>query len=323
MKTPRLTLTIAALFAAGCLSVSSTSAIAQTPPQPAATIKSIGMAVGDLGNPFYVAQRKAAEQAAARIDPAITVTTIAHTYDLKKQIDLIENLIAAKTDVLLLESAGDNTSLRAVIAKAHAAGITVIGMHSDIAGADASVMTDNVMAGEEACRFIAEKLGGKGNLVIVNGPPVPSVTERVDGCHTVLNAHPDIKILSENQDGKASRDGGMQVMQSLLVANPNLNAVFTINDPTAAGAELALRQARRNDVFIVSVDGAPDAIKSLKNPKSFIVGTAPQDPYKITETAIQTALEIRSGNTPAERIIRIPAPIVTRDNVNDYLGWDR
>jgi len=112
-------------------------------------------------------------------------------------------------------------------------------------------------------------------------------------------------------------------MQSLLIANPDINAVFTINDPTAAGAELALRQARRNDIFIVSVDGAPDAIRSLKNPNSLIIGTAPQDPYKITEIAIQTALAIRSGQAPAERIIRIPAPIVTRDNVNDYQGWDR
>jgi len=320
MKTPprspatRLT---ASLLCAASLAVLAATAHAADP------IKSIGMAVGDLGNPFYVAQRKAAEEAARRIDPAIMVTTVAHTYDLKKQIDLIDNLISAKTDVLLLESAGDNTSLRAVIGRAHAAGITVIGMHSDIAGADASVMTDNVMAGEEACRFIAEKLNGKGNLVIINGPPVPSVTERVDGCHHVLDAQSGINILSENQDGKASRDGGMQVMQALLVANPTINAVFTINDPTAAGAELALRQARRNDIFIVSVDGAPDAIRALKNPKSFIVGTAPQDPYKITDVAIETALAIRHGQAPAERIIRIPAPIVTRDNVNDYLGWDR
>jgi len=327
MKTPRPTLAFvkfATLITAGCLAALSTAvATAQTAAQRAAPIKSIGMAVGDLGNPFYVAQRKAAEEAARRIDPTITVTTVAHTYDLKKQIDLIDNLIAAKTDLLLLESAGDNTSLRAVIGRAHAAGITVIGMHSDIAGADASVMTDNVMAGEEACRFIAERLNGKGNLVIINGPPVPSVTERVDGCKQVLKAHPGVTVLSENQDGKASRDGGMQVMQSLLVSNPNVNAVFTINDPTAAGAELALRQARRNDVFIVSVDGAPDAIKSLKNPRSFIVGTAPQDPYKITDVAVATALAIRNGNPPAERIIRIPAPIVTRENVNDYLGWDR
>jgi len=321
MKTPyrpfTTRLTVRSLLCTASLAVLTTTAHAAAP------IKSIGMAVGDLGNPFYVAQRKAAEEAARRIDPAITVTTVAHTYDLKKQIDLIDNLISAKTDVLLLESAGDNTSLRAVIGRAHAAGITVIGMHSDIAGADASVMTDNVMAGEEACRFIAEKLNGKGNLAITNGPPVPSVTERVDGCHHILDAQPGVKILSENQDGKASRDGGMQVMQALLVANPTINAVFTINDPTAAGAELALRQARRNDIFIVSVDGAPDAIRALKNPRSFIVGTAPQDPYKITDVAIATALAIRQGQAPAERIIRIPAPIVTRDNVNNYLGWDR
>jgi len=129
------------LCVVGCLATLPAAA------QGTAPIKAVGMIVGDLGNPFFVAQRKAAEAAAARIDPTITVTTVAHTYDLKKQIDLIENLISGKADLLLLESAGDNSSLKAVIAKAHAAGITVIGMHSDITGADASVMTDNVMAG--------------------------------------------------------------------------------------------------------------------------------------------------------------------------------
>jgi len=161
MKTPIHRWLSASLFTS-LLSVAFSAALVGAAAHAAPPINSVGMIVGDLGNPFYVAQRKAAEQAAAKIDPQITVTTVAHTYDLKKQIDLVDNLIAAKTDVLLLESAGDNSSLKSVIAKASAAGITVIGMHSDIVGADAAVMTDNVMAGQEACRFIAQRLGGKG-----------------------------------------------------------------------------------------------------------------------------------------------------------------
>lgn len=287
-------------------------------------ISSIGMMIGDLGNPFYVAQRRAAEAAAAEIGPDVTVTTVAHNFDLKKANDLVENFIASGTDLLLLESAGDNASLESVIAKAHSAGITVVGMHSPVSGADASVMTDNVKAGEQACQLIADRLEGKGNVVIVNGPTIPSVTDRVDGCHKVLGDYPDIAVLSDNQDAKGTREGGMQVMQSLLVANPQIDAVFTINDPSAAGAELTIRQARRQDkMFIVSVDGAPDAVVALKDPDSIIIASAPQDPYAITDKSIELGQMIRNGKDIGDPIVQIAAPLATKDNVDSYLGWDR
>lgn len=287
-------------------------------------IDSIGMMIGDLGNPFYVAQRRSAEAEAAGIGPDVTVTTVAHNFDLKKANDLVENFIASGTDLLLLESAGDNASLESVIAKAHAAGITVIGMHSPVEGADASVMTDNVKAGQQACQLIADRLEGKGNVVIVNGPTIPSVTDRVDGCHEVLDTYPDITVLSDNQDAKGTREGGMQVMQSLLVANPQIDAVFTINDPSAAGAELAIRQARRqNQMFIVSVDGAPDAVVALKDPDSIIIASAPQDPYAITEKSVELGRMIRNGEDIGDPIVQIGVPLATKENVDSYEGWDR
>ena len=96
--------------------------------------------------------------------------------------------------------------------------------------------------------------------MIVNGPPVTSVIERVDGCLNVLSQYPKLKILSKDQNAEGSRDGGLRVMSDLLTTFPDIDAVFAINDPSGVGADLAANQAKRDDFFIVGVDGAPEAI---------------------------------------------------------------
>ena len=122
------------------------------------------------------------------------------------------------------------------------------------AGADATVQTDNVQAGGIACRYMAEQIGGKGNVVIQNGPQVSAVIDRVNGCRRVLGEHPEIKLLSFDQDGKGSREGGLAVMQGLLTRFPSLQGVFTINDPQAISSDLAARQLNRSGIVITSVN---------------------------------------------------------------------
>jgi ribose transport system substrate-binding protein len=146
-------------------------------------------------------------------------------------------------------------------------------------GADATVMSDNKMAGARSCEYIAKQLGGKGNVVIVNGPPVSSIIDRVTGCKTEFAKTPGIKILSDNQNAGGSRDGGMTAMSNILTAYPKIDAVFGINDPTAIGAELAIRQAKRTDIKLIGgVDGGPDGVQALKNTNSLFVVSPAQDP---------------------------------------------
>ena len=92
--------------------------------------------------------------------------------------------------------------------------------------AQATITTDNVEAGRQACGYIADKLGGKGNVLIVNGPPVSGVIDRVKGCKEVFATHPDIKILSDNQNGIGTREGGLNVTTGLLTAHDDVNAIL-------------------------------------------------------------------------------------------------
>ncbi|MBL8483192.1 MAG: ABC transporter substrate-binding protein [Rhodocyclaceae bacterium] len=286
-------------------------------------LKLVGVTVGDLANPFFVAIGKGAEDAAKKIGgTGVKVTTVSSKYDLNTQVGQVENFIANKADIIIVNAA-DPKALGPVIAKARKAGIVVMAVDVAAEGADATIMSDNAMAGAESCRFISDRLGGKGNVVIVNGPPVSSVIERVAGCKKVLKAS-GIKILSDNQDAKGSRDGGMEVMANLLAAHPKIDAVFAINDPSAIGAELAVKQSRRSDVKLVaSVDGAPDAEVALKDGKSLFAVSTAQNPYKMASMAVEIGYGIMNGKPPASPTILIPTPPVTKANVAEYKGWTR
>jgi ribose transport system substrate-binding protein len=177
-----------------------------------------------------------------------------------------------------------------------------------------------VLAGELSCEFITKKLNGHGNVVIENGPPVSSVLDRVKGCKTALAKDPGIKILSDDQDAKGSREGGMAAMQGYLTRFPKLDAVFTINDPQAVGSDLAAKQFHRKDIVITSVDGAPDIESALKN-DTLVQASASQDPWAMAQTAVSVGYNIMNGQKPANPMIEMTPTLVTRDNVNGYKGW--
>ncbi len=169
---------------------------------------------------------------------------------------------------LILLNPGDPKALKPAIENAQKAGIKVIAVDTNADGADAAVTTDNVQAGRIACQYFIDKLGGKGNVIIENGPQVSSVVDRVNGCKEAIGKAPGMKILSSDQDGKGQRDAGLTVMKSLLTRFPDVQAVFTINDPQALGSDLAAKQLNRKDMIITSVDGAPDIEAALKDPKT-------------------------------------------------------
>ncbi|MDR3426629.1 MULTISPECIES: ABC transporter substrate-binding protein [Silvimonas] len=285
-------------------------------------IKYIGVTVGDLANPFFVAIGKGAEDEAKKLSgPNVKVTTVSSKYDLNTQVGQIENFVANKADMIIVNAA-DPKGIAPALEKAKAAGVIVLAVDVGAQGADITVMSDNTMAGTESCRFLAKQLNGKGNVVIVNGPPVTSVIDRVAGCKKLLATYPGIKVLSDNQDAKGSRDGGMQVMADLLTAHPKIDGVFAINDPSAIGAELAIKQAARTDVkLIASVDGAPDAQAALKDKSSLFAVSTAQDPYKMAETAVQMGYDLMNGKKPAKNVVLLPTPAITKANIATYQGW--
>lgn len=295
--------------------------LAIAPFAQAKELKSIGVTVGDLANPFFVQIAKGAELKAKELaGDKVNVVSVSSGYDLGQQVAQIDNFIAAKTDMIILNAA-DSKGIGPAVERARKAGIVVVAVDVAADGADATVTSNNYQAGEIACQTIVEKLNGKGNVVIINGPPVSAVQDRVQGCQDVFAKHSDIKVLSHNQNAKGSREGGLEVMTSLLIAHPKIDAVFAINDPTAIGADLAAKQAQRSEFFIMGVDGSPDGEEALKLSDSLFRGTPAQDPQVMAAEAVKIGYDILQGKPAPKDPVLIPVNLITRDNIKDYKGW--
>ncbi len=285
-------------------------------------LRAVGFTVGDLSNPFFVVMGQAVEAEAKRIGGKdVTVIVASSAYDLNQQANQIENFTAANADIIVLNAA-DKSGIRPIVERAKQAGRIVVAVDTGAeGGVDATITTNNVQAGEVSCKYIADRLKGKGNVVIVNGPPVDSVIQRITGCENVLSKYPDIKILSKNQNAEGSRDGGLRVMSDLLTTFPKIDAVFAINDPSGLGAELAANQAQRKEFFIVGVDGAPEAITAIASKNSLYAATATQNPRGMARKAVQVGYDILNGKKPKSPTILIPVKLITKNNISTEKGW--
>lgn len=280
----------------------------------------IGLSLGTLGNPFFIALAKGVTDKAKEVNPNVEVTTLGTDYDLNKQFTQIDNFIASGVDLIIL-APNDPNAMEPAVKRARAAGIPVIAVDTAAKGVDAVVTTNNVQAGEISCQYIVEKLAGKGKVIIQNAPQVSSVIDRVNGCKSALSKAPDIEILSSDQDAKGTRDGGLAVGQALLTRFDHVDAIFTINDPQAVGTELAAKQLGRSEMFISSVDGAPDVEQELKSGKSMIKASASQDPYNLATIATEIGIKLMKGEKPEQTVTLVPSKLITADNVKDYAGW--
>lgn len=295
--------------------------LASAPMVNAKELKSIGVTVGDLANPFFVQITKGAELKARELaGKDVKVTLVSSGYDLGQQVNQIDNFISAGVDMIVLNAA-DSKGIAPAVKRARAAGIVVVAVDVAAEGADATVTSNNTQAGELACQYISDKLQGRGDVVIINGPPVSAVTNRVDGCLSTLAKHKEIKVLSSNQNGKGSREGGLEVMTSLLAAYPKIDAVFAINDPTGIGADLAAKQAQRNEFFIVGVDGSPDGEEALKRGNTLFEATPAQDPQVMAARAVEIGYDILQGKPAPKDPVLIPVTLIDRNSIKDYKGW--
>src|SRR5271154_595430 len=277
-------------------------------------LNSVALTVGDLGNPFFVQIAHGAEAKAKQINDKVKFTALSSNYDVNNQTNQIDNFLSSNVNLILL-GAADSKGIAPAVMRAKQAGVTVVAVDVGAeGGVDATVTSNNKQAGTKDGIYVADRLKGKGQIVIVNGPPVTAVTDRVAGFLEEIKKHPDLKVVSQDQNAGGSREGGLRVMSDLLTAFPHIDAVFAINDPTAIGCDLAAKQAQRKEFLIVGVDGSPDIVPFLKDPSSLIAATAAQDPYLMAEEAVKIGYDIMEGKKPKEDPTLIPVGLITKEN---------
>lgn len=275
----------------------------------------IGVTVSNSTNPFYVAETKSVIAAGEKL--GATVLSSVADEDVQKQSDQIDQFITAGVSFIVIDPV-DSDGVGPAVKRAITAGIPVIGIDSVTKNASASITTNNLQAGKVSCESLATQLGGKGDIAILDGTPISAVSDRVIGCKEALRAYPDIKIVAE-QRGDNSRDKALPVATDILTANPGIVAIFAINDPTAAGVELAAKQ-KGMKIIITSVDGAKAAVDTILA-NGMITATAAQDPKALAEKGVEVGAALVDGTKPEKSVIELPTELITAANASTYTPW--
>jgi inositol transport system substrate-binding protein len=172
-------------------------------------------------------------------------------------------------------------------------------------------------AGEMQMQYLADKMGGKGDIVILLGDLANnSTTNRTKGVKDVLTKYPNIKIEQE-QTGIWSRDKGMTLVNDWLTQGRKFDAVIANNDEMAIGAAMALQQAgvEKGSVLIAGVDGTPDGLNAIK--KGNMAVSVFQDAKGQADGSIDTAVKM-AKNEPVEQAVWVPYRLITPQNVDTF-----
>jgi ribose transport system substrate-binding protein len=249
----------------------------------------IGLSVSTLNNPFFVSLKEGAVKEAKAQGKEIIVVDAQN--DSAKQVNDIEDLIQKGVDVLIINPT-DSDAVTAAIESANMAKIPVITVDRSANGGDvvSHIASDNVAGGKLAGDFILEKLGKKGKIVELEGIPGSSAArERGEGFHKAVDGVEGIKIAAK-QAADFDRAKGLTVMENILQANKDIQAVFAHNDEMALGALQALEAAGLKDVIVVGFDATDDAVKAVKDGK--LDATVAQKPKDIGQIGVTTALKV-------------------------------
>ncbi|KUN01298.1 transporter [Streptomyces yokosukanensis] len=280
------------------------------------TTPRMGLSLSTLNNPFFVQIRAGAQAEAEKLGVDLTVTDAQN--DASQQANQLQNFTSSGLGAIIVNPVDSDAAGNSVKA-ADKARIPVIAVDRGVnkADVDALVASDNVAGGELAARTIAEKLGGKGRIVILQGQAGTSAArERAQGFANGLKAYPGVQVLAQ-QPADFDRTKGLDVMSNLLQAHPDVQGVIAANDEMALGAVKALGSKAGTSVQVVGFDGTPDGLTAVKS--GTLYASVAQQPTQLGRIAVDNALKAVQGKK-VESTVKVPVKVVTKDNVAGFSG---
>lgn len=267
------------------------AALAASLSAPAMAKDAIALVISTLDNPFFVTLKEGAEKQAKALDYDLVVLDSQN--DPAKELANVEDVSVRGVKVLLINPT-DSDAVGNAIAVANQKKLPVITLDraANKGQVIAHIASDNTAGGEMAGNYIAEKLGKGAKIIQLEGLAGTSAArERGAGFAKAAKAH-DFKILA-SQPADFDRSKGLNVMENLLTAQPEVQAVFAQNDEMALGALRAIQAAGKKDLVLVGFDGTDDGVKAVKDGK--MAATIAQQPDKIGEIGVQTAAKVLKG----------------------------
>jgi ribose transport system substrate-binding protein len=268
---------------------------------------SIGLAVSTQNNPFFVTLVEGAKEAAGKLGVDLQVTDAGD--DAAKQTTDIETLVASGISVLIVNPV-DSDAVTGAVQAAISKGVRVISVDRAVNGAevDCQIASDNVAGAAMATQFIVDTLGEGAVVAELQGITGASAAiDRSAGFHSVA----DTKLnMVASQTANFDRAQGMSVMENMLQANGDIQAVFAANDEMALGALEAISGAGK-DILVVGFDATDDAVEAVKAGR--LGGTIAQQPALLGATAVENAVNLINGQS-IEKNIPVEVTLITAEN---------
>lgn len=262
----------------------------------------IGLITKTDSNPYFVSMRSAAQDEAKKMGATLTAAAGTADGDNDSQVTAVQNMIASGVKAILI-TPNDSKAIVPTLLDAQSKGVFVAALDTQTdgnKGVDATWATDNFKAGEQQGAYVKAALGStKPILAMLDLQPGVSVgDQRHDGFLKGMGLTNDSPEIAGKQDTGGDQGKGQTAMENLLQKNPNINSVYTINEPAAIGAATALKNAGKTDSVIVgSIDGGCAGITAVKNGQ--IAATVMQFPSKMAIAGVDAGVAfIKNGTKP-------------------------
>ncbi len=268
----------------------------------------IGLAVSTLDNPFFVDLADGAEEAAEELGVNLTVVDAGD--DAATQMSSVEDLVIQGMDLIAINPV-DGDAIVPAIEEADMMGIPIItvdrGAATDVA---VHIASDNVEGGRMAAEYMAEMLNNQGRVIELEGIPGTSAArERGEGFNEVMDEIEGIEIIAR-QPADFNRAQGMSVMEDLLEAHENIDAVFAHNDEMALGAIEAIDAAGLSDeIMVVGFDAVADALTAIE--EGTLAATIAQQPKEMGRLAVEMAVQLLDGEE-VDEFVPVPLELITQ-----------
>lgn len=234
------------------------------------------------------------------------------------QVSQIDNLIAQNVKVIMLNPM-DSEALVPAVEAANKANIPIYTVNAEVNSTKIAthVGSNDVVAGVMEMQYLADKLGGKGNIIIMHGPSgISAEIFRRQGYENILKKYPDIKILAE-PTANWSRTEALTVAENMIQAHKDINAFVCQNDEMAMGALKAVIENKlENKILVAGIDAIPDALQAVKDGK--LACTVFQDAVGQGKGAVDVAMKIINGEK-VDKKYDIPFVLVTKDMADQYI----
>lgn len=306
MKIKLLFLIVSLLFAFNCNQSATNSNSSNACTGNTAAKKRIGVSLLTREDDFYRALEAGLQEAARQNNFELIVQS--GDKDLSKQQSQIDNFLVQKVDAIIL-CPTDTKGIAPAIERANAANVPVF--TADIAAGGGKVVShvasDNSAGGRIAAEYIIKAINGEGVVGIIGQPEVQSVVDRETGFKDEIAKNPKITVVP-TINGGGVRDRALKAADDLIQGNPNLKAIFCINDETALGALSSAEARGKNDLIIVGYDAAPEAVHAIKRGSALKADVA-QQPLDIGTKTIEAVAKHFRGET-VEAQVSVPVKIV-------------